>query len=430
MPKTLSGPAGQAVAKATALRSAAAPFLQRTRARGRLAVRLSRPVTSVVTPLGWTVLVAAVILWILSSRLHWIELALIAAFCLIVIVLAIALTIGRTTLRVSVEVHPRRVVVGAPAAGQVSVTNVSRARLFSLALELPIATSKARFSLPSLRPGVAHEELFVVPTDARGVIPIGPATTVRGDPFGLLRRAVPWTEMTELFVHPKTISVPSLGSGLLRDLEGQPTTDLSMSDLAFNALREFAPGDDRRFIHWRSSAKAMGANPQAPFLVRQFLDTRRSQLLVLVDGHAGSYDDPETFEVALQVGASLAVRAILDEMETTVLTGGQFADRKPAHLTLDAFSRAGLGQPPLLHQAGDAVRKAPDTSLAFIVTGPLPAFIDLRVAASRFAPETRKVVIRVDPSNRVDIAESNSVTVLSLPGLTDLPRLLRGIGLQ
>jgi uncharacterized protein (DUF58 family) len=416
--------------RAAALDRAAAPHLFRMQTRARVTRQLARPVTGIVTRLGWAVLICALALWIVSWRLHWVELALIAAFCLVLLAFATLLTVGRTTLKVLVEVHPRRVVVGAPAAGRVGVTNVSRARLFSLALELPIASQAARFTLPSLRPGVEHEELFVVPTDRRGIIPIGPATTVRGDPFGLLRRAVAWTGVTELFVHPVTIAIPSLGSGLLRDLEGQPTNDLSMSDLAFNALREFAPGDDRRFIHWRSSAKAMGANPQAPFLVRQFLDTRRSQLLVLVDGQAASYKDPETFEVALEIGASIAVRAILDEMETTVVAGGQLADRQPAHLTLDSFSRAELNQPPLLQQTGEAVRKAPDTSLAFIVTGSQPAFTDLRLAASRFPPETRKIVIRVDPDGPLKIAAGTSQTVLSLPGLSDLPRALRGIALQ
>ena len=103
------------------------------------------------------------------------------------------------------------------------------------------------------------------------------ATTVHGDPLGLVRRTVAWTERTELFVHPLTVSLESLGAGLLRDLEGTVTPDLSMSDLAFHALREYQPGDDRRYIHWRSSAK------HDRLLVRQFLDTRRSHLAVVVD---------------------------------------------------------------------------------------------------------------------------------------------------
>ena len=61
-----------------------------------------------------------------------------------------------------------------------------------------------------------------------------------------------------------------------------------MSDLAFHALREYQPGDDRRYVHWRSSAK------HGRLLVRQFLDTRRSHLAVVVDtdpGYAGGEDD-------------------------------------------------------------------------------------------------------------------------------------------
>ena len=62
-----------------------------------------------------------------------------------------------------------------------------------------------------LTPGNAHEELFVVPTSRRGVIQVGPATTVQGDPLGLMRRTLTWTERTELFVHPRTVALESLG---------------------------------------------------------------------------------------------------------------------------------------------------------------------------------------------------------------------------
>ena len=155
--------------------------------------------------------------------------------------------------------------------------------MLPILVELPVGLSAARFVLPPLTPGDAHEELFVVPTSRRGVIQVGPATTVQGDPLGLMRRTLTWTERTELFVHPRTVALESLGAGLLRDLEGSTTEDVSMSDLAFHALREYQPGDDRRYIHWRSSAKA------GKLLVRQFLDTRRSHVTVIVD------PDPEQY---------------------------------------------------------------------------------------------------------------------------------------
>jgi uncharacterized protein (DUF58 family) len=389
-----------------------------------------RPVLGIVTPLGWGVAMAMLALWIAGARLHWVEFGLIAAFLLVLLVASIALTIGRSTLQVTVEVSPRRVVAGSPAAGRVSVTNVSRAPLVPLVLELPIGETGARFMLPGLRPQAEHEELFVVPTSRRGVIPLGPATTVRGDPFGLMKRAVPWTERQELFVHPVTVPLQALGSGLLRDLEGQPTSDLSMSDLAFNALREFVPGDDRRFIHWRSSAKSHGANPSAPFLVRQFLDTRRSHVLVVVDSDESSYADPEEYEIAVQIGASIAIRAIQDQMETTVFAGGQVADNKPLHMTLDAFSRATFVRSAFLEQVGTAVRQVPEASLAFLVTGTNPEFSDLRRSAARFASETRKVVFRVAPQAELNYGLTSALNILTLPTLADLPRALRSVVLQ
>ena len=75
-----------------------------------------------------------------------------------------------------------------------------------------------------------------------------------------------------------------------------------MSDLAFHALREYQPGDDRRYIHWRS-AKA------GRLLVRQFLDTRRSHVTVLIDTDPEQYRSGETdVETAISVGSSIRAR--------------------------------------------------------------------------------------------------------------------------
>ena len=84
---------------------------------------------------------------------------------------------------------------------------------------------------------------------------------------------------------------------MIRDQEGIPSDEISMSDLAFHALREYVPGDELRHVHWRSSAKA------SKLLIRQYHDTLRSHLTVVVDDDSGSYGDPEDFETAVSVAA-------------------------------------------------------------------------------------------------------------------------------
>jgi uncharacterized protein (DUF58 family) len=383
-----------------------------------------------VAPLGWTVLGSSLAAWILGWQLGWIELTLIAVTGLFVLALCALLTLGRTNLRVTVEVRPRRMVVGTPAAGRITITNLARTRLLPVALELSIGRSAARFNLPSLGGGDAHEELFVVPTSRRGVIPVGPATTVRGDPFGLLRRAVPWTDVTELFVHPVTVGLDPFGSGFLRDLEGRTTNDTSMSDLAFHTLRDYAPGDDRRYIHWRSSAKASAGSTSGRFLVRQFLDTRRSHLMVIVDGDLDDYPDPADFETAISVGASVAVRAIRDETDTTVVAAGRVVRAESVQRTLDGFARTEPGPVSLADAAARGVRYAPETSVALVVTGAVPTFPRLFAATAPFAPEVTTVALRVDPTVAAGMSTTGPMTVLTLSRLADLPALLRAVGLR
>ncbi len=337
------------------------------------------------------------------------------------VLLSLLLAIGRTHVTIRTDVDPVRVTVGDPATGRIEVTNASRRPILPLLVELPVGVSAARFTLPPLAPGKAHEELFVVPTQRRGVIPVGPATTVQGDPLGLVRRTLRWTDVTELFVHPRTISIESIGAGLLRDLEGETTQDLSMSDLAFHALREYQPGDDRRYIHWRSSAKA------GRLLVRQFLDTRRSHLSIVVDADPEAYAAGEAdVETAISAAASLAVRAILDEQDTTVACRDQRASRTTASLTLDSLARVETGPHDLLALCGDALALAPDTSIAFLVTGSRRSFIDQRRALGQFETEVHKVVLTVDGTQDVGVKKVGGLTLLSIRHLEDLRAVLVG----
>ena len=372
-----------------------------------------------VSPLGWTVLALGLVAWVLASRYEWTELAMIAVACLVLFLACVALAIGHAKVEIRTDVDPTRVVVGDPATGRIEVRNLSGRGMLPLLVELPVGRSAARFTLPSLGSGKSHEELFVVPTERRGVIQVGPATTVHGDPLGLVRRTMEWTEQTELFVHPLTTSLEPLGAGLLRDLEGQVTPDLSMSDLAFHALREYQPGDDRRYIHWRSTAK------HGRLLVRQFLDTRRSHLAVVVDTTPEVYTGEDAaVELAIACAASLAVRSILDEQDTTVVCHDQQISRATAPLTLDTFARASVGPVDIFGSAGDGAALAPDASVAILVTGSHRPFIQVQRALAQFEVEVIKVALVIDPDAQVGVRHAGGLTILTVRELSDLRRVL------
>ena len=372
-----------------------------------------------ISPLGWAVLALGVAGWVVGWWTGWTEWLMIGSAALVLVLCCVLLAVGRTRVTITTDLEPVRVSVGEPATGRITVTNDSPRGMLPLLVELPVGVSAARFTLPPLGSGKAHEELFVVPTHRRGVIPVGPARTVQGDPLGLVRRTERWTDVTDLYVHPRTVSLESLGAGLLRDLEGETTQDLSMSDLAFHALREYQPGDDRRYIHWRSSAKA------GRLLVRQFLDTRRSHLCLVVDA------DPEQFEggedeaeTAISAAASVALRAIRDEQDTTVVCRDQAVSRTTASLTLDALARVELGPSDVFGRCTEALALAPDTSIVVLITGPGRPFIEAQRALGQFELEVNKIVLTIDAMEQTGVQHLGGLTRLNIRRIQDLRAVL------
>ena len=403
-----------------ALRSQLQPPLRNAWQSAAPTITQVRRLSDVVTRIGWGVLGFGFICWLLGWQCGWRELMVMATAAWLLMLLCVILTFGEARLEVQLAADPQRVTVGAPAAGSVTVKNLSRRPLLPIGLELPIGSGAARFALPFLASQAQHEELFVVPTSQRGVVNVGPARTVRGDPFGLLRRSVAWTENLEIIVHPIIVHLDSLGAGLLRDLEGQTSSAVSMSDLAFHALREYQPGDDRRHVHWRSSAKA------GKLLVRQFLDTRRSHVCVVVDSDRASYFDPDHYELAISAAASITLRTRKDDQEVSVFAGEHAALNAQGSRALDVFSRAELGAMGLHTLARRSNRIAPDVSICFLLTGSNTPFSELQRAANEFPIEVRVVGLQIDPLQSTGMRAGRGMTLLSLQRLGDLATLLQG----
>jgi uncharacterized protein (DUF58 family) len=379
----------------------------------------------VVRPVGWLLLVIGLGTGVVAEVAQWRELAVLSVACLALLVLALPFLLGTTSVAVDLRLQPERVAAGESVAAGVAVTNRASSRLVPTTLEVPVGSAVHRYGIASLAPGATHEESFTIRTERRGVIPVGPAMTRRGDPVGIFSRDVVWTPVREVLVRPHLVPMESLGAGLLRDLEGVSTDAVSQSDLAFHALREYVPGDDLRHIHWRSSAKVMASTGESALLVRQYLDTRRSHATIVVDDRLASWGDPEDFETAMAVAASIAVRAVLDEFDVSFVCGSHASSGSDGHLALDAVCRADLGPRGIVESGRQASMLAPDTSLAFFVGGSATDFTDLLRAAAAFPPEVRRFGIVVEPDGTSRVTETGGLPVLHLAAKEDLGGLLR-----
>ena len=414
----------------TTARSSAVALAGRARARVLDATRplaplvaRARPVLDVVQPSGWAVLGTGVVAWWVGRHLGWFELVVVAIACFAALAIAVAFVVGRSEYGVHLDLTRRRVVVGRRAVGRIEVTNIaSRAQLPS-EIELPVGSSGARFSLPRLAPGETYEELFTVPTVRRAVIPVGPVRSVRGDGLGLLRREKQWTESVELFVHPRTVALHGAVSGFLKDLEGKPTRDLSPSDVSFHALREYAPGDDRRHVHWKTTART------GTLMVRQFEETRRSHLAVVLSTAPADYDDPAELELAISVAGSLGLQALREERDVTVLvqgqtirghTGGQLLD----DLTrLDFTTRTGR----LAELSREVGEQIPDASAAVLLYGATVPAALVHLAGTRLPIDVRSVALRCVPGVPVVRRALGDLATVDLGDLDELPSVMRRV---
>ena len=398
-----------------------------SRILGQLALRawrFARPVTDVVGPAGWLTFGAAVSAFIISWVFGWIEFTFLATTLMAALGVAVAFIFGRATYLVTIDLNPHRVVAGERALGQMTVTNTGENGLLPVRMELPVGGGVAEFVIPGLAPHAQHDELFAVPTHRRAVIVAGPAVSVRGDQLGLLRRTVRWTDPVELFVHPITTRLAASSAGLERDLEGEITTKITNSDISFHALRAYEPGDALRNVHWRTSART------GQLMVRQFEETRRSQLTIAHTIDRGNYASDDEFELGVSVMASLALQVIRDGTNLSVVTENRLLKTGTPVSLLDDSSRI---EPVSALFASmrdfvrDATRRLPEPSVLMIIAGSLLELAEYRNVQTLFRQDTRTFAFRVELGAQSRLSMVSGLTVITLGQLADLPKLLRRV---
>jgi hypothetical protein len=386
--------------------------------------RLIKPVTDVVGPAGWLVLAAAVVALLVSAVFGWTEFTFLATTLLAALLVAVGFVFGRATYGVDIALNPHRVVAGERALGQMTVVNTGDWGLLPVRMELPVGSGTAEFVVPGLAPKQQHDELFAVPTQRRAVIIAGPAISVRGDQLGLMRRTVRWTDPVELFVHPVTTRLASSAAGLVRDLEGEITKKITNSDISFHALRAYAPGDPLRNVHWRSTART------GQLMVRQFEETRRSQLTIVHTTRTDHYASDDEFELGISVTASLALQVIRDGTRISVVTEERMLKTATPVSLLDDTSRIEPASPKYSSMrdfARDATRRLPAPSVVMVVGGSQLDLAEFRGVQTLFGQDTKVLAFRIQSGAQSRLSKVSDLTLVTIGDLADLPRLLRRV---
>ncbi|MCQ5272778.1 DUF58 domain-containing protein [Schaalia odontolytica] len=375
-----------------------------------------------LTPVGWAVIAAMLAGTVAALAFGWLEGFIVAVMGLVAIVVAVASVASPSPLSVSLRMKNDRIVAGQVAVGRVRVVNESGRRSGSTLVEVTIGRGSGEFLVPPISGNGTWNESFSVMTKRRGVINVGPARTVRMDGLGLLRRVRSWDDPILVHVHPPTVRFSFDATGMQMDVEGVASEKLTSSDVSFHALRDYEPGDDRRAVHWPSTARF------GRLIVRQFEETHRSHHMVLLDTRVDAWDR-RSFETAVSVAASLALAGSGEARTVSMHTADEWIPTGSPMAMLDALSEmetstrsefAGIVRRCIMERGG--------ISVLSIVVG---AGVDDEEAArlANIAPVDVIVsVIRVVPGRARRRRKITRGVIIDCPSLEDLPMLVsRGV---
>ena len=399
----------------------------------RAAFRGARNIADTVAPAGWVVVTLTILGLGVGFGFGLLEFTVAGGAGLLLLALSIPFLFGARAYQVTLRLAHDRVVAGTPVEGALVVTNIGRRTALPGRGDLPVGNGLVDVHVPLLRPGHELTETVAIPTQHRGVITVGPARTVRGDPLGILTREATWQDTHTLFVHPVTTALRSSATGLIRDLEGSPSRTIVDADFSFHALRPYVPGDSPRQVHWKSTAKT-GA-----MMVRQYEETRRSRMILVLALGADEYADEDEFELAVSATASIGVRGIRDGRDVDVVAGAEIPEFARSRMRtfrtlatvssrtlLDELAGIERGENPsrLRDVATLASGRHPDASIAFLVCGSAPTPSQLQSAALAFGSEVAVVALVCAPTAAPGIRRLGSMTVISIGLLEDLRQLL------
>jgi uncharacterized protein (DUF58 family) len=322
------------------------------------------------------------------------------------------------------EVRPPQVHADGNSRVELSVRNLDKRMTPVLFARDPFDGGRrwARFYIAPLEPGETGRAAYRLPTEQRGIFPLGPLQLGLTDPFGLTERAIEVAGQTRLTVYPRITTVRPLPEATDADpngVTGHPSLAAGGED--FYALRPYETGDDLRRVHWPSSARL------DELMIRQDELPWQSRVTVLGDLRSG-VQTAASLELTLSAMASIIHAGWSNHRQLRLLTSegtdtGYGAGHAHLEAMLEYLAAAEIHTathfPSVL---STLTRQGSNGALAVVTTDRIPddELLALSRATARFRPAALVVIERSawDPSAAVAADRS-------IPGRATIVRVNR-----
>src|SRR4051794_663679 len=254
-----------------------------------------------LTRRGWSFVGAAGGLYLGGRLLGLVQLAVLAVATVLLLVGAYVWVRIKAPELAARRSFRELLQVGVEGRVDLSVTATRRTTTVAVADASAHGRRAARFLLPPLVRGEEGRAAYRFPTDRRGRFEIGPLRATITDPFGLVStsRRLLGTEQVIVYPHAHDIVAPPDIGGLDLDRDHPAVCARVETSGDFMTLRDYAPGDDLRHVHWRSTAR------RGHLMMRQNETRRRAPVLLMLDVRPATHDRA-SFERAVEATASIA----------------------------------------------------------------------------------------------------------------------------
>jgi uncharacterized protein (DUF58 family) len=232
---------------------------------------------------------------------------------LLALPIAAALFLTRARYRISAHrrVDRSRAEAGSVVRVEVDVRNLSRLTSplllaqDALPPELGVARGEgARFVLERI---AAHGDVtvtYAIRPEQRGRYTVGPLSVRLADPFGFCQILRTFSVTDRLSVLPATVALSATRLGGAWNAGGETRQrGMTTGGEPDVTTRPYLSGDDRRHVHWRTTART------GELAVRREEQPWQSRATLLVDTRAGAHNLGErsaSFEFAISMAASVA----------------------------------------------------------------------------------------------------------------------------